>query len=219
MRYWDLRYFFDPRNYAHKGGNDLPIPDYIGVNGPVMKNSYINGGYPQERLIEVEALRYLHLNNSSVSQIKNNKNRPQRTLLVVGDYLQESTSKQLALLMAAFKDIEYSIRYIIKPHPGCSINIQDLPGLNCEISSQPIGELLLISDIVYSSSTTSAAVDAYCAGKLVIIVLDGKSLNLSPLRSFGGVYFVKSAKELVVVINGAELNDLGQRKDFFHLDI
>ena len=220
VRYWDLRYFFDPRNYAHTGKNDLPIPDYIGVNGSIMKNSYINGGYPQERLIEVEALRYLYLYNFSVSQIKNNKNRPQeRTLLVVGDYLPEINRKQLALLMASFKDIDQSIRYIIKPHPACPINMQDLPGLDCEISTQPIDELLLISDIVYSSSTTSAAVDAYCAGKLVITILDARSLNLSPLRDVGGVYFVSSAKELVVAINEAEMKELGQREDYFYLDI
>ena len=220
VRYWDLRYFFDPRGYTHTGKNDLPIPDYIGVNGSVMKNSYINGDYPQERLIEVEALRYLHLCNSPTSQIKNNKNRLQaRTLLVVGDYLKENTGKQLALLMAAFKDIDQSIRYIIKPHPVCPINMQDLPGLNFEISTQPIGELLLISDIVYSSSVTSAAVDAYCAGKSVITILDGRILNLSPLRGVGGVYFVSSAKELAVAINGAEVNELGQREDYFYLDM
>ncbi len=218
--YWSLINFFDPRSYVRIGKNDLPLPDYIGVNGSVMKNSYINGGYPQERLIEVEALRYLHLYNSPTSQIKNNKNRLQaRILLVVGDYLQENTSKQLALLMAAFKDTDQSIRYIIKPHPACPINMQDLPGLNCEISTQPIGELLLISDIIYSSSVTSAAVDAYCAGKPVITILDGRSLNLSPLRGIGGVYFVSSAKELAIAINEAEVNELGQGEGYFYLDI
>ena len=220
VRYWDLRYFFDPHSYAHTGKNDLPIPDYVGVNSPVMKNSCIDGGYPQERLIEVEALRYLHLYNSPISQIKNNKNRlKERTLLVVGDYLKENTNKQLVLLMTAFKDIDQSVRYIIKPHPACPINMQDLPGLNCEISTQPISELLLISDIVYSSSVTSAAVDAYCAGKSVITILDGRSLNLSPLRGVDGVYFLSSAKELAVAINGAEVNELGQREDYFYLDM
>ncbi|MBL6992222.1 MAG: hypothetical protein ISR65_20725, partial [Bacteriovoracaceae bacterium] len=167
--YWSLINFFDPRSYVRTGKNDLPLPNYVGVNGSIMKNSYIDSGYPQEGLIEVEALRYLHLHNPHVSQIKNYKNRPQkRTLLVVGDYLKENTNKQIALLMTAFEDIDQSVRYIIKPHPACPINMHDLPGLNCEISMQPIGELLLISDIVYSSSVTSAAVDAYCAGKSVI---------------------------------------------------
>ena len=220
VRYWDLRYFFDPRSYVSTGDNNLPLPDYVGVSGSIMRNGYIDGGYPQEGLIEVEALRYLHLHNSPVSQIKNNKNSPQeRTLLVAGEYLKENTNKQLALLMTAFEDINQSVRYIIKPHPACPINMHDLPGLNCEISMQPIDDLLLISDLVYSSLVTSVAVDAYCAGKPVITILDGESLNLSPLRGSSGVQFVSTAKELAIAINRAEVNDLEQRENYFYLDV
>ena len=219
VSYWDLRYFFDPRSY-HTDRNNLPLPDYIGVSGPIIKNSYIDGGYPQDSLIEVEALRYLHLNNSTVSKIKKTKKRPQkRTLLVVGDYLKEYTNKQLALLITAFEDIDQSVRYIIKPHPACPVSMQDLPGLNCEISMKPIDELLLVSDIIYSSSTTSAAVDAYCAGKPVITILDEKHLNLSSLRGSSSVQYVSTAKELAIAINGAEVGELEQRKDYFYLDV
>jgi surface carbohydrate biosynthesis protein (TIGR04326 family) len=219
VRYWDLRYFFDSRSYVSTCENNLPLPDYVGINGSISKNSYIDGGYPQEGLIEIEALRYLYLKNSCVSQIKNNKNRLQKkSLLVVGDYLKENTNKQLALLMTAFESIDQSVRYIIKPHPNCPINMQDLPGLNCEISTQPIDELLLMSDIVYSSAVTSAAVDAYCTGKPVITILDGKSLNMSPLRGVSGVHFVSNAKELAIAINGAEMSELEQREDYFYLD-
>ena len=41
IRYWDLRYFFDPRSYQRNKYNDLPLPDKIGVNGEVAKNIYI----------------------------------------------------------------------------------------------------------------------------------------------------------------------------------
>jgi surface carbohydrate biosynthesis protein (TIGR04326 family) len=219
-KFWDLRSYFDKRCYVEKQNNNLPLPNYIGINGSRMKSMYIDSGYPQDKLLEVEALRYLHLNDSPVSLVKNNKNRLQkRTLLVVGDYLQENTSKQLALLTTAFEDIDQTVRYIIKPHPACPIDMQDLPGLNCEISIQSISELLLISDIVYSSSVTSAAVDAYCAGRPVITILDGKSLNLSPLRGSSSVQFVSSAKELAIAINGAEVDELEQKEDCFYLDV
>jgi len=77
---------------------------------------------------------------------------------------------------------------------------------------------LLMSDIVYSSAVTSAAVDAYCTGKPVITILDGKSLNMSPLRGVSGVHFVSNAKELAIAINGAEMSELEQREDYFYLD-
>jgi len=76
-----------------------------------------------------------------------------------------------------------------------------------------------MSDIVYSSLATAAAVDAYCAGKPVITILDGKSLNVSPLRGFSGVHFVSNAKELAIAINGVEVDELEQREDYFYLDV
>jgi len=180
LAYWDLRFFFDPRSYRRKEQGGLPLPDYVGVNGERAKQMYLDGGYPENDLIEVESLRFLYL---------------------------------------AVDNLESLIHFIIKPHPACPINMRDVSGLNCEISTQPIDELLLMSDIVYSSLATAAAVDAYCAGKLVITILDGKSLNVSPLRGVSGVLFVSNAKELAIAINGVEVDELEQREDYFYLDV
>lgn len=218
--YWDLRNFFDPRSYRRKEQGGLPLPDYVGVNGKKAKQMYIDGGYPVNKLIEVESLRFLYLSyfpaHNNAIDAKGLKNE---VVLVVGDYLPKNTAKQLKLLSLAADNLESSIHIIIKPHPACPIKMQDLPGLNCEISMQPIDELLLISDIVYASSVTSAAVDAYCTGRPVITILDGKSLNMSPLRGASGVQFVSTAKELAIAINGAEVNELEQREDYFYLDV
>ena len=61
VRYWDLRYFSDFRNYERKNCNDMPIPDRVALNGKVSITAYRDGGYPENMLVEVEALRYLHL--------------------------------------------------------------------------------------------------------------------------------------------------------------
>ena len=39
----------------------MPIPDRVAVNGPVAREAYLEGGYPEADLVEVEALRYLHI--------------------------------------------------------------------------------------------------------------------------------------------------------------
>jgi len=215
--YWDLRNFFDPRSYKRKGQGDLPLPDYIGVNGEKTKHIYLDGGYPENDLIEVESLRFLYLSDFSAhnnaADVRRLKNK---AVLVVGDYLPENTAKQLKLLSLAAENMERSIHFIIKPHPACPINIRDLLGLNYEISTQPIGELLLMSDVVYSGPSTSAAIDAYCAGKSVITMLDAESLNLSPLRGIKGVCFVSNVKELLAAI---KVKDSRQgRRSYFHLD-
>jgi surface carbohydrate biosynthesis protein (TIGR04326 family) len=75
-----------------------------------------------------------------------------------------------------------------------------------------------MSDIVYSSSTTSGAVDAYCAGLPVIILNDGKVLNQSPLRGCKDVHFSSNAKDLADKINSASVVRSQDKNDYFYLD-
>jgi surface carbohydrate biosynthesis protein (TIGR04326 family) len=216
---WDLRNFFDPRNFNHNDSCSLPLPNFVGVNGEVSKNTYLEGGYPQEDLIEVESLRYLYLYNFFNYQA-NRKHDILRTktVLVVGDYLRENTYKQLNVLSSALAGVDQSVRLIIKPHPACPINMADFPSLRGEISIKPIQELLEVSDIVYSSLITSAAIDGYCAGLPVITMLDAKTLNMSPLIGVKSVYFIKNSEDLSNVINTIEVTNFNQKRNYFYLN-
>ena len=217
--YWDLRNFFDPRSYLRKNEGDLPLPNYVGVNGEPSKQTYLNGGYPNGSLIELESLRYLYLSDNFYNQYKRERDISKgKVVLVVGDYLKENTYKQLNLLLAALVDVDQPAYYIIKPHPACPVDINNFPGLHGELSSRPIGELMKRSDVVYSSLITSAAIDAYCAGLPIITLLDGETLNVSPLRGSEGVYFVKNPKDLAIAINTARVTDSDQRRKYFYLD-
>ena len=219
MPFWDLRNYFDPRSYKRKGHFDLPLPNYVGVSGEVTKNMYLSSGYPQQDLVEVEALRFLYLDNfSSSKKIRNDNGLKNKVILVTCDYHPPTTHSQLNVLSLANKDIDQSIRFIIKPHPACPINMMDFPGLRGELSSRPIQELMKICDVVYTSLVTSAAVDAYCAGLPVITFLDGKTLNLSPLRGTKGVHFVTNSKSLAKAVNTLEVADSNQKKNYFYLD-
>ncbi len=75
-------------------------------------------------------------------------------------------------------------------------------------------------DAVYTSLTTSAAVDAYCFGLKVITALDPKSLNLSPLRQKNDVDFVRSTNELENVLMKLISNNYNKRvtKKFFDIN-
>ena len=219
VRYWDLRYFFDARSYIRKDHYDLPLPDYIGVNGEASKKMYLSGGYPEEDLFEVESLRYLYLSNFFQNNYKTEKNLSKnKVVLVAGDYLKENTYKQLNLLLSALKDINQPTHFIIKPHPASPIDLNNFQGLNAKLSSRPIGELIKMSDVVYSSMITTASIDAYCAGLPIISFLDGKTLNVSPLRGIEGVYFASNSKNLAIAINSLKPVDSDQRKKYFYLD-
>lgn len=74
VRYWDLRGYFDPEIFEDTSRCQLPFPDFVGVNGEAAKKLYLDSGYPEDILIEVEALRYLHLSGITNCIQVNKKN-------------------------------------------------------------------------------------------------------------------------------------------------
>ena len=216
VRYWDLRYFYDPGVYTQNDKNRMPLPDKVAVNGQVSLNMLREGGFPEARLVEVEALRYLHL--AATSPMDNKPFRGHTNLLAVTDYNPEFTKKQIEWLRYVIQKTA-NIYYIIKPHPNCPVSKDELPFNNVEISYLPIERLLKTCDLVYAGPTTSAAVDAYCSGLPVICMIDGNSLNLSPLRNMQGVYFVRSADELLQVLSNCNsINTKKSPEPFFNID-
>lgn len=141
-------------------------------------------------------------------------------ILVMGDYLHTNTHLQMSLLAKAFPLLPPNTRVLVKPHPNCPIDPADYPELSMELAEKPLAELLPECNVAYSSATTSAAVDAYCALKPVVSVLDPQSLNLSPLRGREGVFFASTPQDLaaalVSVANIPESSFV--RSDFFSHD-
>lgn len=217
--FWDTRYYREPRSYQHRGRNDMPMPDQVALNGPASISSYSGGDYPKDQMVEVEALRYLYLNNLSLRRTEGNVNK-EKTLhvLVLGDYSPAVTHKQMELLMAAAVLLPSNIRYIVKPHPGCAIKPAGYPSLQFDIADSPLAELLSECDVAYTSNITSAAVDAYCVGIPVASVLDGDAFNMSPLRGMSGVVFVTNPIELADVLRNSRSLAMVAAKPYFCLD-
>jgi surface carbohydrate biosynthesis protein (TIGR04326 family) len=221
VRYWDLRYFFDPRSYLRKDKFDMPIPDSVACNGRAMIDTYINGGYPTNYLVEVEALRYLYLEKYDNSKFSyKNKLNSAICLLVLGEYLNENTNKQIQLLVDAMPLIPVPIEITVKPHPNCPIDPANYPSINIKISSDTIENLLFQCDIAYSSAVTTASVDAYCFGLPVVSIIYPDTLNLSPLRGYPDVQFVRTPVELATALltDFHNSRDSSIRKEFFNID-
>jgi surface carbohydrate biosynthesis protein (TIGR04326 family) len=218
VRYWDLRYFFDPRTFYNNKSCAIPLPDKVAINGKASYRMYKDGGYPIGDLVNVEALRYQYLlNNNKVNSRRDNKIL---TILVLGDYLHSNTAQQMSLLNGAIQDIGVKIRLIVKPHPMCMIKKAEYPNLKMEIVTNPLSCLLHNCDIAYTSSSTSAAVDAYCFGLNVITVSDPSSLNFSPLLNEDGVVYISTVEELKAeFLSYSQITDQKLiSKNFFYLD-
>jgi surface carbohydrate biosynthesis protein (TIGR04326 family) len=221
VRFWDLRYFFDPRSYHRTGKNDLPLPHQVACNGPAMRQALESAGYPQRDLVDVEALRYLQL--AGLGGAPSRAAVPPRDsmrVLVLGDYRMENTHRQMRLLEQAVPLLAGDVTLVVKPHPACPIHAEDYPGMTMQVSMQPITELIGACDVAYSSAVTSGAVDAYCAGFPTVVALDPNTLNLSPLRGCAGVLFASTPAELAAAVAsaGASPRNAGRQAEFFTLN-
>ncbi len=218
VRFWDLRYYFDPNTYNKKQNFNVPLPHKVACSGMAARNAFEKSGYPAENLIDVEALRYLHL--SKLGSTRKNEKKEKKTLLVLGDYVKSSTHKQLVFLQQAISMIDNEIEIKFKAHPACPIDPMIYKGLQMHVENNPIADLINDADIVYSGANTSAVVDAYFSGIPVIILLDGTDLNLTPLNGFDDVLFVTSPEKMASILKSNLNNGLLGSKvdDYFYLD-
>ena len=222
VRFWDLRYHFNPKSFQNDiQDQPLPMPDIIATNGTASKRALIEGGHLAARLVDVESLRHLYLGNINFKRMNHEvKSRPPIKLLVMGDYLPSNTAKQMQLLKKVAELYADEIQITIKKHPANPFLPEICANIDHIISDDPIEKLLINCDIAFSSSVTSAAVDAYCSGTPLISVLDPNILNLSPLREQTSVYFIKNSQELISAISGIiHSNPILTRKiEYFTID-
>ena len=217
---WDTRYFYDVRSYVRKSPLSLPMPDLVAVNGPAMMSKYVNGGYPASELKEVEALRYLYLEDlNRVSPLARESETCLR-VLVITDYFAEITRSQLVMLQKALPLIEEPLEIIVKPHPSCPVRMQDFPGMPMRVVSQPLETLWEGCDVVFSGNLTSAAVEAYEVGLPVVSVVDGRYSNQSSLRRCEGALFASTPEELAkaFIVATATAHSPKGKRTFFTLD-
>lgn len=197
VRFWDLRYHYDKRTHADDSvGLSLPQPDVLATNGPLARASLMAGGYPENRLRDVEALRFLHLQTAGQDFHSARDKEQSLCILVCGDFHAGTNARLLAWLHRALNDLPPHARFIIKPHPAFPLNASDFPASRFSISSRPIPELLPECNVVFTSNTTSAAVDAFCAGVPVVQMMDGRGFDASPLRGLEGIQSVLSPDHL-----------------------
>lgn len=219
VRFWDLRFFFDSRIYCQSSHNKMPLPDHVAVSGMLAANAYLAGGYRPGDLVEVEALRYLYLENFfSKSQVIDRVVKKGSRLLVLGDYLARNTKYQMRLLSEAKPLLPDGLTILVKPHPACPINPGDYPDLSIKITTESVSKILSKCDFVFTSAATSAAVDAYCSGLPVVSTLDQNSLNQSPLRGCLDVHFATSPKNLarIITVLTSKRKKIGKGRMFFN---
>lgn len=220
IRYWDLRYFMDSRTFC-EGNYAMPLPDKVAVNGPAAKNTLLAADYPMQRLIEVEAQRYLGL--SHISAIRSAQPKisgdGKKRVLVLGDIMSSGNDAMMRLLQDLPADLKERLDFTVKPHPGCSIFPADYPPLIYKVAQKPLACLLGEYDIAYAANATSAALDALLGGLRIIVQYATGQINQSPLRGMRNVWFVATSEELSIALQSdEEITQDTLADSFFWLD-
>jgi len=221
--FWYLNIFDDPRIISSDGQvGAKPLPDHLAINGPMAWEALAKGGYPIDRLLEVEALRYQYLISRDTMRPERHDGcplKPHKSILILGDFTVEQTLKMLQCIEAALPFVDAEISLTLKPHPVCQIGKEDYPSLHFELTNKPLGEIIQNFDLAFSSNTTSAGMDAFLAGMPVVVFLDDADFNHSPLRGINSVQFVGTAEEMAEALQAGRYNAAPPAiEDFFWLD-
>lgn len=222
VRFWDLRYFYDPRSYDRTDPHALPIPDVVAVNGPMAFDAHLQGGFPASRLFEVEALRFAHLTDARAAtgeRVRPGREDPAgRRVLICGDNIPGSNDKVMLIVERAARMLPPSTRYVFKPHKAGVFDPSKYPLLNVLVQDGHLVQMLQECDIAVTGNVTSAAADAYCLGRRVAVLADGDSLNGSPLRGMNGVRQFANPEELADIIGGRDPAPAPSAGPLFRLD-
>ena len=214
--FWHLYYHDDKRTINSVGSGKVPLPDKLAVNGPLALKVFLESGYTSSQLHEVEALRYNDL--LSISPVILNKNtsfgntgfsycsRNCTNVLIVGDYIFSHNQFLFELLQASMITLSDNFRFTFKPHPALDFDVSIYSDIVLEKTYMKLSNILTDFDIVLSTNSTSASLDAYLCGLTVLVCFDGSTLNLSPLRRLPGVHFVKDSKAMLAIFTKHEQN-------------
>ena len=198
----------------------MPQPDLVALNGQAARDAFQNASFPKEGIVECEAFRYNYLNSLPVRRQSLSLPRTPIKVLILGDYTRSGTKEMLCLLEGAVRQMSAVATYTVKPHPNCIVTAAQYPSLHLTVVTEQLSKLLGDHDVALSGNLTSASVDAYVAGLSVVVILDEKTLNFSPLRGQMGVRFVNSSKDLASALESVARRPTvrPEAAEFFTLD-
>ena len=210
VRPTDFRYFDDPRTF--EAPCDAFQPDMVRGNGQSACEQWLQAGMPPQRLGEVEALRYLYLAESTrsfpqpgASAVPGEKSvapaeasaaplygeaapaQPKRLLAVTSFFKDETEAHLVLLARALHAGVLDGWQVAVKPHPYLPVEerLRALLGRRASevrVAQGAIGEELAPGVVVWSSNSTTVALEAALKGLAVMSMLPVDDFDLCPLQ-------------------------------------
>ena len=190
IRFWDLRYFYNDL------GRNRPAPNQVAVNSPISRNLLEEVGFSSTEIVDVEALMYQYLN--AHSQIMETSGSD---VLILGDFFTPLSENILDIVLPLAKTKFANRTIYFKAHPANRNSWAHLAADGIVITDLPLSELFATCGTVISPASSTGTVEAYCANKHVISILDPTTLNFSALKTIKDVQFVSNSDELAFALD------------------
>ena len=139
-------------------------------------------------------------------------------ILVLGDFFTHLTEKIIELVIDSQVLSGDRRKILFKPHPLNLDKWSELVGDNFTLTNAPLSELFDLCSIVIAPSASTSALEAYCANKLVVSILDPSTLNFTPLRGVENAMFAKNRNELAKILRSTPKVSLSDRQQLFYTD-
>ena len=216
IRFWDLRHFVDQRSISKDGVNRInfrPTPDQIAVNSLISRTLLEKSGVSPEKIADVEALMYQYLDQS----IKIDEQRAD-DLLILGDFFTLPTNRLLNVVQESLLKIPTIGKVWFKPHPFDSGPWPINESLGIVITNDLLPDIFKKCSIVIAASSSTSSLEAYCANKNVISILDPTIMNYSPLRNLSDAVFVSNSSELSLELSNSHQRNPNRIDSLLHLN-
>ena len=216
IRFWDLRHFVDRRSISKDGANRIrfrPTPDRIAVNSLISRTLLEKSGVSPEKIVDVEALMYQYLDRS----VESDEQRAD-DLLILGDFFTLPTNRLLNIVQESLLKEQHIGKVWFKPHPFDSGPWPINESLGIVITNDLLPDIFKKCSIVIAASSSTSSLEAYCANKNVISILDPAIMNYSPLRNLSDAVFVSNSSELSLELSKSHQRDTNRIDSLLHLN-
>jgi len=215
MRFWDTR-FFDVRVDTELAMKLLPQADLIAITGPHMRKLYDGSGYNHEKLVEVEALRYLHLSNlkSKRRSIRRKDIKNKNRFLILGSGKYEETQNILNVVSKNKLLFDNPVLFIRHP---VSVDKYNFDKDTIKEVSDDNYDVAINCNVAIIPAITAASVDMYAIGLKVIIYDENRDFHLCPLFGIKSIYYASTSEELSLIVQSDHTNN--SMKSFFWDDL
>ena len=218
VRFWDTRFFDDYTNINNSSSFNQPMPDYTILTDPSSWFEYIDSGYPENKLIKSETVRYFDLCLKNKKDIKNKKNLVNNNEkfkgIILGDIVKKTTNNMIKSIENSYNKKNYL--WDFKGHPANKINLNDYKNINITYLEEDLKNIISNYSIVIAPAATLSVLEAYISNIKIVIFLDNDEINLSPLFKLkDGVNTVSNYQEMNEAIDKKNLNKIFNRNDLF----